>query len=195
LDGTIDMQTIPSQDVAALLDRNDYRVVMQKTDGGCITHFPVRAELPTPGFLRLYQEFTKDGVLVCEHEEGGLELDKYEVPCPPYAQRLYTIYQVVYHCMGIGYDVNLVKFVVNDHEVEEQDFFDAHASSFMDTSDIKNENILRNIVASCFQQGFLPQYELAAKQESVEEGFVAIRRLFMPDQALEQLNNILGNQL
>ena len=181
------MKQVTPQDVAKLLDRNDYRVVMQKTDGGCITHFPKRTELPIPGFARLYQEFGEQGILMCTHDEAGTEVDTTNVLCPPYAHRLFTLYSVICHCMGIGYEIAFIKFVLDGREVNEEAFFQEHSSPFMEQKDTARENTLRNLIGVCFQQGFMQHHEEIAEQEGVREGFVSIRRLFVPDQMVGQL--------
>lgn len=187
------MEPITPQDVAKLLDRNDYRVVMQKTDGGCLTTFPNRVELPIHGFARLYQEFANDGIVVCTHDEAGAELETTNVQCPAYAQRLFTIYHVIFHCMSIGYEIAFIKFVLDGSEVSEEAFFQEHVSPFMDQSEVMKENTLRNLIGVCFQQGFLPHHEQMAKQEGIGEGFTAIRRLFVPDQMMGQLLDMIGD--
>ncbi len=178
------MKEITPQDVAKLLDRNDYRVVMHKTDGGCLTDFPKRTELPIHGFVRLYQEFTEDGILEATHDEAGSEMETHVIPCPAYAHRLFTLYNVIYYCMGIGYDIAFIKFMLEDSEISEEAFFQEHVSPFIATADTVRENTLRNLSGACIQQGFLPHHEQMAKQEGVGDGFTAIRRLFVPDQIM-----------
>jgi len=177
LDGTIYMETL-----AELLDRNDYRVIVQTTDGGCLTTFPNRVELPTPHFYRLYQEFRTGGVLVCRHDEAGSEVDlPVTTPCPPYAQRVYTMYHILSYCMSIGYAGGAIKFMVGDKEVEEDEFYDANCSPHMLLTDIGKESQLRMLIAMSFQQGFTPEIVEMAKQDGMLGGYLAIRSLFIPE--------------
>lgn len=191
--GTIYMKQITDKDIAKLLDRNDYRVVMQKTDGGCLTHFPHRSELPVQVFSRLYQEFTEDGILEATHNEMGEEIESNIIKCPPYAHRLFTLYNVIHHCMEIDYEMSLIKFVLDDNEVPEEAFFQAHVSPFMDNADTMRENTLRNLISMCFQQqGFLPHHAQIAEQEGIHDGFIVIRRLFVSDEMIKQLLEMIG---
>ena len=89
--------------------------------------------------------------------------------------------------MGIGYEIAFIKFVIDGREVAEEAFFQEHTSPFMHDKDTMRENTLRNLIGVCFQQGFMQHHEAIAEQEGVREGFVAIRRLFVPDQMMGQL--------
>lgn len=172
---------ITCNELAQLLDRNDYRVVVQTTDGGCIAQFPERVEEPTPGFVCLYQEFTPEGISTYEYDMDGEELTCQHTDCPVYAQRLFTLYQIIYHCMGIGYNVQLIKFLVDDKEVDEDSFFRANQSPYVMGLETNEETKLRQLMGDCFSRGFQPVHAFAAQNEGIEEGFTAIRRLFMPD--------------
>lgn len=187
------MKNVTPDEIAELLDRQEYRVVVQATDGGCLTHFPKRVELPTPGFVRLYQEFLPTGVLTCEYDENGAEMVKYETPCPIYAQRLYMLYQVIFHCMGIGYDIAFIKFIVNKEEVDEDNFFLAHKSPFALGTETTQETKLRQLLSDCFMRGFQPVHGFAAKNEGIEDGYVAIRRIFVPDQMMNQIEQAFSS--
>lgn len=192
--GTINMQNNTPEKLAALLDKNDYRVIVRTTDSGCLTEFPKRLELPVIPFVKLYQEYTPEGLLTCEYDESGAELRTQEISCPSYAQRLFTIYHVVYHCMSINYDLQFIKFVVDKEEVDEETFLKAHTSPSMVNEDVVKEASLKNLVAQCFNQGFLPMFEKIAEQEGVLDGFQTIRRLFVSDDVMNEMLNALGEE-
>ncbi len=185
------MKSTNSQKISKLLDKHDYRVVVQNTDGGYLVTFPSRKELPVIGFVRLYQEFQPMGILTCFYNEEGIEVDKQETLCPPYSHKLFSLYSVMYYCLSIGYDVSFVKFVLNNKEVSEEALFAPHADSFLDVADSNRERILHNILSSCFNDGFLPKYEELAEQEGVIDGFLAIRRLFVPDNMMDELHAMI----
>jgi hypothetical protein len=188
------MQNVTPNELAELLDRNDYRVVVKTTDGGCLAEFPQRRELPIMPFVRLYQEYKPEGILTCEYDESGAELRTQELSCPSYAQRVFTVYHVIYHCMGIGYDLQLIKFVADKDEVDEETFLKADTSPFMVDEDVQKEVVLKNLIGQCFNQGFLPMHEQFAKQEGLLEGFIPIRRLFVPDDMMNQMLTMLGDK-
>ncbi len=183
------MKQITTKDIAKLLDRNNYRVIVHKTDGGCLTQFPNRIEPPIPRFTRLYQEFTSTGILTCISDESGVELEKNNILCPAYAHKLFTIYNIMLYCLMINYEMSFIKFVLDADEVSEEAFFQAHTSSFMKPDDIMRENTLRNLVTTCFEQGFLPHHKDQAKQEGIHEGLEAIHNLYY---AKPNHLNILG---
>jgi hypothetical protein len=181
------MKTNTLKDIAEILDRNDYRVTMTKTDNGCIAHFPQRVELPLRDFARLYQEFDRHRVLICTYDEDGQEIEKCHVDCPPYAQSLFTIYHVIYCCIGIGYDLPLVKFVVDGNEVDDEVFLKENKGNFAHQVDATRESALNNLIETGLRVGFQPQHEQMAEQEGVLEGFRVIRGLFVTDQMVKQL--------
>lgn len=184
------------KELEALLDQHDYRVVMQTTPGGCLTSFPGRSEEPMIGPSRLYQEFTHDGVLVCIHDENGIQVSKEEIECPVYAQALFTMYHVICRCADIGYHASLVKLVVNGKEqVEEDVFWETHKSQFMSPSNAQQEGSLRKLLESCFLEGFQPVHSIIAQNEGVEEGYNTIRRLWISDAVLEQMPEYLNPNL
>ena len=178
LGGTIDMRNATPKDVMVLLDRNDYRVIMNKTDGGCLTIFPNRIELPGLEFTRLYQEFFSNGVSTATHDENGIELTTCIYPCPSYSHRLFTIYHAIYHCMCINYEMSYMRFMIKDAEVSGEAFFQEHSSPFMNSEDIVLENRLRTLIGMSLRHGFIPQHEQAAKKENILKGFQIKRNLF-----------------
>jgi hypothetical protein len=182
------MKNVTPNKLADLLDENDYRVVVQLTDRGCMTSFPDRKEDPKLGFSRLYQEFTPTGVLICEYDNSVKELAKGEMECPEYAQRIFTLYKIIIHCMNIGYDIGLIKFSVHDKEVDENTFMSYHNP--MKTPDIETtkETRLRQLMGDCFQNGFQPIHDSAAAGECVLRGFKCIRRIFISDDIMNQIN-------
>ena len=169
--------------LAELLDRNNYRVVVQHTDHGCLMTVPRRVELPAASFDRLYQEFQADGILVCQHDETGAEMEEPKIfKCPPYAQRLFVMYNILSYCMAVGYSGSAIKFMDGPDEVDEEEFHKAVVSPFMEEYEQGKEDKLRQIVMLSFANGFTPQFEAMAKQESVVEGYIPIRSLFIQEQ-------------
>jgi hypothetical protein len=182
--------------VKKLLDRNDYRVAVHATDGGCLALFPQRIEPPETGFAKLYQQFNPDSVLLCTQDEHGVELTDENIPCPVYAQKLFTIYQVIFHCFGIGYNITLIKFMHKNEEIDEDEFLNCHLNPYGDNSkdELTKETKLRQLMNDCFQRGFQPMHEMAAEGEGIQDGFVALRRIFIPDSIHECVHNFMTQE-
>lgn len=184
-----------SGDVAKLLDKHDYRVVMHKTDSGCITFFPRPLIFPPISFVRMYQEYVDLGVNICGYNEQGEQVNQYIQQCPGYAQRLFTIYNTAHKCMLINYDVSLIKLILDDTVVTEDIFFPQHVSPFMSDKDAEKEYVLRELISQCLRiSGFSLEDDEFAKQESIWDGYVAIKQLFIPEDYDEDEKDIKENQ-
>lgn len=170
--------SIPTE-LAQLLDRNEYRVVITKTDQGCLTEFPTRTEMPILAYAKIYQEFTEDGVACTTYDSEGTELFTQDVSVPSYAQKVWTVYNVISNCMAVGYGPQAIKFKVGENEVDERGFLSAHVSPFAVDGDDKKEQALQQLIGVCFQQGFTEQAEQRAKKQGLLEGYLAIFALFI----------------
>jgi hypothetical protein len=71
-----------------------------------------------------------------------------------------------------------------DTEIDEDEFLNLHHNPHGDNSpdEVTKETKLRQLINDCFQRGFQPIHERAAKGEGIEDGFTALRRIFLPDQ-------------
>lgn len=170
-------------ELAKLLDKNEYRVIITKTDGGCIASFPRRVELPTFMFARLYQEFVSSGVDCTTYSEDGAQLVTQRIKIPSYACKMWTIYNIVNQCALIGYSGVAIKFVIGEEEVNEEVFLREHLDPFVDEDDKVKEEELQKIISTCFQQGFQPQMEQRAISSNVLEGYLAVKQLLTEEKS------------
>jgi len=176
--------------VEEILDRNEYRVVVKKTDTGCVTHFPGRVEYPVVAFSRLYHEYKPEGVFVCAYDEDGQELCEWTISCPMYVQRAYIIYTIISQCIRMEYDTSMIKFMSGKETLSYEDFNSINLSPFMDMSDIMKEEKLDAIVTDGCRNGFSDKHDEIADSEGLLEGFMLIRELFTLGTDDEELQGV-----
>jgi hypothetical protein len=83
--------------------------------------------------------------------------------------------------MAVGYSGGAIKFMDGPDEISEAEFHNAVVSPFMEEYEQGKEDKLRQIVMLSFANGFTSQFEVMAKQESVVEGYIPIRSLFIQE--------------
>ena len=145
LAGTINMEN-SIEDVKQILERNNYKVVVFSTDGGCIAIFPNRVEPPISGLTRIHYQYNDNGLRIIVSDEAGNIYKDAIYACPIYIQRLLMFSHIVKRCMYINYTIALATFIVGENVVEEDDFYQVCANPKMTTEDLELENQLKPII-------------------------------------------------
>lgn len=163
--------------IAKLLDKLGYRVIVYATDNGCVVEFPERKQAPLLHSALVSVQYTEDGVYVQHNDTYGTELHSTTHKCPSYAQRLLLNYYIMSMCIMIQYSLYYIKFMNDvDEEVLEQEFFHLIRSPYMSEDMEKKEAILGQILMPCMIHGFDEQYKQLAQEHDVLEGFLAIQQ-------------------
>lgn len=163
--------------IAKLLDKLEYRVVVFVTNNGCVVSFPDRKQTPTLPFILMSMQYTEDGVHIQHTGSDGVELHSTIYECPPYAQRLLGQYYIMMTCIVIRYSLYYIKFMIDlDKEVSESEFFHAVRSPYMSEEMEEKEAILGQILMPCMAHGFDEQYEQLAREHDVLDGFLAVKQ-------------------
>lgn len=154
-----------------LLEKNEYRVYGTLTQAGCSFHYPPRLLEPrNNGFRRDYQ-LTPAGVAI--QAWHGEELrDGFHIECPPYARKACVICDTIFCCTYLQYDVSLLKYIVNETEIEEGVFLKSIDGDEEETPDmIEKERALKALMGTAIKQGFSIENLRMAKGYGVLEGY------------------------
>lgn len=122
------------KEIKNILDRNNLRIVIQNGTNCCIVttpelHFPAHIE-------QIITKFTyEDKSVIIQRFKNSLLTDEKKIECPTDTRKLITLLFFVDLCGKFGFPHQYAKFVLNEQEVDKQEFYE---KACWQTSDKEN---------------------------------------------------------
>lgn len=147
--------------VREFLKENDYCIIAEITDHGCIVVFPVSLDMDD----EFYEYVIEDGKL------NGVEY-------PKYAIRPFILSAIFRRATLMMYDPDAISFNVDDDEVCEGRFMDSILIDLTD-EELTKEASLVWLITECVRDGFTRANYKTAKKRKIVEGYNIIKELFV----------------
>jgi len=164
-------------EVQQILERNDYRVELTATAGGCTAKFPTRVEVPLSPCAKHQYEYVENGLRATLINEDGIIYSDRIYKCPTYSQRLLMFSHIISKCLSIDFAVALINFIYDNQSVNEDVFYHICSSKYMTEQDTLLEMELKPIIIQGIFSGFTTLHEMTAKTTKTLEGYLCIRNL------------------
>ena len=135
-----------NQQIADILDRNDYRVLVVDNYKSVAIAFPARYEDPVIEKVMFVFTYDKDKVKIYEYnEDNELYLSETD-ECPSYCQVSYLMYRLMKTCGLMQYPLELVKYMINDEDCSIEDFFAYQIEHYVGDEDKEKDSLLRSLM-------------------------------------------------
>jgi hypothetical protein len=135
-----------NQQIADILDRNDYRVIVVDNYKGVAITFPAQYEDPVIDKVMFVLEYGKDKVTIHTYNEDNEFVGSEDDECPSYCQVSYLMYRLMKTCGLMQYPLELVKYIINDEDCSMEDFFAYQVEHYVGDGDKEKDSLLRSLM-------------------------------------------------
>lgn len=157
--------------IIEILDRNEYRVLVQNIDNGILAIYPQRVEYPSIHQSFFYYTFDLDKLnITVKDAEGNIKVN-FDHKCPWYAQKLLVLSDILTRCTRINYSIPFIKYIIEGEEVEDEVFF-----AQLDTEPSEQTEMLKPIVFSIIYGEGADGADAISKTLNVYDGYIAIKK-------------------
>jgi hypothetical protein len=165
-------------EIQKILERNNYQIIIRNIENGIIVTYPEKLEPPALESEITQFFFTQNGIRIIIYSNDGNIVSDKTVPCCIYAQKIIVFCHIILRCIFMDFPLPLIKFILNDIDVSEDEFYNKCENILMLEDDYKLDELLRPIIIKCvFNPGLLPVAEKVCEANGTLEGFLVYKSL------------------